>query len=44
MQDKIKSYFVEEVLFGELAEGGKAVVDLVDGEISIRVVEKGAVT
>ncbi len=35
VQDKIKSYFVDAVLFGEFAHGGTAVVDLVDGEIVI---------
>jgi ATP-dependent Clp protease ATP-binding subunit ClpA len=37
VEDKIKTFFVDEVLFGRLAEGGKAVADLVDGEVSIAV-------
>jgi ATP-dependent Clp protease ATP-binding subunit ClpA len=37
VEDKIKTFFVDEVLFGRLAEGGKAVADLVDGEVSISV-------
>jgi ATP-dependent Clp protease ATP-binding subunit ClpA len=37
VEDKIKTFFVDEVLFGRLAEGGKAVADLVDGEVSITV-------
>ncbi len=41
VQDKIKSYFVDEVLFGELAEGGGAVVDLKNGEVVVKVVKKG---
>ncbi|HHV29416.1 MAG TPA: ATP-dependent Clp protease ATP-binding subunit ClpA [Clostridium sp.] len=36
VQDKIKTYFVDEVLFGELSKGGTAVIDVVDGEIKIR--------
>ena len=30
IQDKIKTYFVDAVLFGELSAGGKAVADLVE--------------
>jgi ATP-dependent Clp protease ATP-binding subunit ClpA len=37
VEDKIKTFFVDEVLFGSLAEGGKAVADLVDGEVAISV-------
>jgi len=37
VEDKIKTFFVDEVLFGRLAEGGKAKADLVDGEVSITV-------
>jgi ATP-dependent Clp protease ATP-binding subunit ClpA len=37
VEDKIKTFFVDEVLFGRLVEGGKAVADLVDGEVSINV-------
>lgn len=44
VQDKIKSYFVDEVLFGELAGGGKAIVDLKKGEVFVKVVEKGGVS
>jgi ATP-dependent Clp protease ATP-binding subunit ClpA len=35
VQDKIKTYFVDEVLFGKLSKGGTAVVDIVDGEIKV---------
>jgi ATP-dependent Clp protease ATP-binding subunit ClpA len=35
IQDKIKTYFVDEVLFGELSKGGTAVIDVVDGEIKV---------
>jgi len=41
VQDKVKSFFVDEVLFGKLADGGKAVADIKDGEIVINVVESG---
>jgi ATP-dependent Clp protease ATP-binding subunit ClpA len=37
VEDKIKTFFVDEVLFGRLAEGGKALADLKDGEVSITV-------
>ena len=36
VQDKIKRFFVDSVLFGELKGGGKAVADLADGEVVIR--------
>lgn len=35
VQDKIKTYFVDEVLFGKLSKGGTAVVDIKDDEIYI---------
>jgi ATP-dependent Clp protease ATP-binding subunit ClpA len=37
VEDKIKTFFVDEVLFGRLVEGGKALADLVEGEVSITV-------
>ncbi len=37
VEDKIKTFFVDEVLFGRLAEGGKAKADVKDGEIVIEV-------
>ena len=36
VQEKIKSYFVDEVLFGSLSEGGVAVIDIKDDAILIR--------
>jgi len=36
VQDQIKHYFVDAVLFGELAGGGKAVADVEEGKIVIR--------
>jgi ATP-dependent Clp protease ATP-binding subunit ClpA len=40
VQDKIKKFFVDSVLFGELKGGGKAVADLADGEVLIRTATK----
>jgi ATP-dependent Clp protease ATP-binding subunit ClpA len=40
LQDKIKRFFVDSVLFGELKGGGKAVADLENGEVVIRTVSK----
>ena len=38
IEDKIKTFFVDEVLFGRLSNGGKALADMKDGEILISVV------
>jgi len=35
VQQEIKTYFVDEVLFGELSDGGSATVDFVDGKLTI---------
>ena len=37
VEDKIKSFFVDEVLFGRLEKGGTASADLVGGEIAFSV-------
>jgi len=37
VEDKVKNFFVDEVLFGALTEGGTAVADWVDGEYRISV-------
>ncbi|HOX32600.1 MAG TPA: ATP-dependent Clp protease ATP-binding subunit ClpA [Spirochaetales bacterium] len=37
VEDKIKTFFVDEVLFGRLAGGGTALADLAEGEVSITV-------
>ncbi len=37
IQDEIKSFFVDEVLFGRLTEGGNAVADFENGEVRIKV-------
>ena len=36
VQDKIKSFFVDEVLFGELSGGGEAEADSVEDDVVIR--------
>ncbi|HEY8804635.1 MAG TPA: ATP-dependent Clp protease ATP-binding subunit ClpA [Clostridium sp.] len=35
VQQEIKTYFVDEVLFGELCTGGSATIDSVDGKLKI---------
>ena len=40
VQDKIKSAFVDMVLFGALADGGHAVAEVVDGDVQVRVSEE----
>ncbi len=42
VQEKIKSYFVDEVLFGELAQGGQAKIDIKKDDIFVSVIEKKA--
>ncbi|MHB0898125.1 MAG: AAA family ATPase, partial [Spirochaetales bacterium] len=37
VEDKIKSFFVDEVLFGRLEHGGTAVADIVGGEIAFTI-------
>jgi ATP-dependent Clp protease ATP-binding subunit ClpA len=39
IEEKIKTFFVDEVLFGSLSEGGAARVDYHDGEYYIEVLE-----
>ena len=38
IQDELKTFFVDEVLFGKLTGGGKAVADVEDGSVCIRVI------
>jgi len=38
VQDRIKAFFIDEVLFGKLRDGGSAVADIDDGRVVIRVV------
>jgi ATP-dependent Clp protease ATP-binding subunit ClpA len=42
IEDKIKSFFVDEVLFGSLSRGGRARADYADGAYRIEVTETGA--
>jgi ATP-dependent Clp protease ATP-binding subunit ClpA len=42
IEEKIKSFFVDEVLFGRLEEGGRALADFIGGEYVIEVTESGA--
>ncbi|MBN2401195.1 MAG: ATP-dependent Clp protease ATP-binding subunit ClpA [Spirochaetes bacterium] len=37
VQTKIKSYFVDEVLFGDLKEGGKAFIDIENDDVAVKV-------
>ncbi|MBB6480827.1 ATP-dependent Clp protease ATP-binding subunit ClpA [Spirochaeta isovalerica] len=37
VEDKIKTIFVDQVLFGDLSEGGNAVADIVDDDVKIRI-------
>jgi ATP-dependent Clp protease ATP-binding subunit ClpA len=43
IQDKIKRFFVDEVLFGKLQKGGIAVVDIECNDVAVRVLEESAV-
>jgi len=40
VEEKIKSFFVDEVLFGRLSEGGAARADYIDGKYRIMVLEE----
>jgi ATP-dependent Clp protease ATP-binding subunit ClpA len=40
IEDKIKSFFVDEVLFGSLSAGGRACIDWQDGEYRIAIEER----
>ncbi|MCL1991894.1 MAG: ATP-dependent Clp protease ATP-binding subunit ClpA [Spirochaetes bacterium] len=42
VENKIKSFFVDEVLFGRLSEGGSASVDFRDGEYRMDILEGAA--
>ncbi len=37
IQDKVKNFFVDEVLFGKLAKGGTAVADIKEDEVHIEI-------
>ncbi len=40
IQDKIKRFFVDEVLFGKLQEGGTALADIEGDDVTVRVLEE----
>jgi ATP-dependent Clp protease ATP-binding subunit ClpA len=42
VEEKIKSFFVDEVLFGRLSEGGSAQADWRDGDYRIEVIQSAA--
>jgi ATP-dependent Clp protease ATP-binding subunit ClpA len=44
IQDKIKHFFVDEVLFGNLKEGGEALADIENDDVVIRVTHAGLPT
>lgn len=39
IQDKIKRFFVDEVLFGKLSKGGTAVADIENDDVIVRVID-----
>lgn len=39
VEDKVKSFFVDEVLFGSLSAGGSSIADVEDDDICIRIVD-----
>jgi ATP-dependent Clp protease ATP-binding subunit ClpA len=41
VEDKIKSFFIDEVLFGRLQAGGEALADFADGEYRIDLIDSG---
>jgi ATP-dependent Clp protease ATP-binding subunit ClpA len=43
IQDKIKRFFVDEVLFGQLKSGGLAVADIENDDVVIKVVGQGKI-
>ncbi len=44
VQDKIKRFFVDEVLFGSLREGGDALADIENDDVTVRVTHAGLST
>jgi len=44
IQDKIKRFFVDEVLFGSLREGGQAEADIENDDVVVRVTHAGVST
>lgn len=44
VQDKVKRFFVDEVLFGSLREGGEALADIENDDVVVRVTHAGLST
>ena len=44
VQDKVKRFFVDEVLFGNLREGGEALADIENDDVVVRVTHAGLST
>ena len=44
VQDKVKRFFVDEVLFGSLRDGGEALADIENDDVVIRVTHAGLST
>lgn len=44
VQDKVKRFFVDEVLFGSLREGGEAVADIENDDVVVRITHAGLST
>jgi ATP-dependent Clp protease ATP-binding subunit ClpA len=44
VQEKIKGFFVDEVLFGRLREGGEAVATIENDDVAVRVIHAGIST
>jgi len=44
IQDHIKRFFVDEVLFGQLRNGGEAIVDVENDDVAVRVIHAGSST
>jgi len=44
IQDKLKRFFVDEVLFGKLQKGGIALADIEGDDVTVRVLEESEVT
>lgn len=42
VEQEIKPYFVDEVLFGELTQGGEAIIDRVSGKVEIKIINPKA--
>jgi hypothetical protein len=41
IQDKVKNFFVDEVLFGKLVSGGTVEADAGDDGVDLRIIQSG---